>query len=133
MGSLLSGESISTSPSVYSISLSNKQFFNIFFFLFTRDTDKEKQRHRQREETGSLWGKPDVGLNSPGLRPEPKADTQLLSHPTAPINKSLKTIKKKKKEVVNGLRETFGRNTGQDLMTGWIRMRTFPANGGAIL
>lgn len=33
---------------------------------------------------------------------------------------------------MNGLRDTFGRNTGQDLVTRWVRVRGFLADGGAI-
>ena len=40
-------------------------------------------------EAGSLRGEPDVGrgtrLQDPGSQPEPKADTQPLSHPGVPI------------------------------------------------
>ena len=46
---------------------------------------RERQRHRQREKQAPL-GEPDAGLNprTPGSCPEPKADTQPLSHPGAP-------------------------------------------------
>ena len=47
--------------------------------------DTERQRHRQREKRVPC-GEPDAGLDSrtPGSRPEPKADTQPLSHPGVP-------------------------------------------------
>ena len=57
-------------------------------YLFMRDTqrERERQRHRQREKQ-SPCGEPDVGLDprTPGSRPEPKADTQPLSHLGAPL------------------------------------------------
>ena len=51
-------------------------------YLFMRDT--ERQRHRQRERQGPC-GEPNTGLDPriPGSLPEPKADTQPLSHPGA--------------------------------------------------
>eukprot|EP00071_Canis_lupus_P038742 XP_022272299.1 uncharacterized protein LOC102151387 isoform X3 [Canis lupus familiaris] len=54
--------------------------FNVVFAL-----RRERQRHRQREKQAPCRG-PDVGLNpgTPGSRPEPKADAQLLSHPGIP-------------------------------------------------
>ena len=47
--------------------------------------DRERQRRRQREKQ-ALRRKPDSGFDpkTPGSRPEPKADTQRLSHPGAP-------------------------------------------------
>ena len=44
----------------------------------------ERQRHRQREKQAP-YGEPDTGLDTRtrGLLPEPKADTQQLSHPGA--------------------------------------------------
>ena len=50
-----------------------------------KDTQRERQRHRQREKQAPRR-EPDVGLDpgTPGSRPEPKADTQLLSHPGIP-------------------------------------------------
>ena len=52
----------------------------------TGERERERQRHRQRK-THSPCRKPDVGLKPGTLesRPEPKADTQLLSHPGIPI------------------------------------------------
>ena len=46
------------------------------------DLERERQRQRQREKQAPCW-EPDVGLNPQALgsRPEPKADTQPLSHP----------------------------------------------------
>ena len=47
-----------------------------------RDTEREREKHRQREKQASCE-KPDVGLDprTLGSQPEPKADTQPLSHP----------------------------------------------------
>ena len=49
--------------------------------------DRERQRHRQREKQ-TPWMEPDVGLNPSflGSGPKPKADTQPLSHPGAPLS-----------------------------------------------
>ena len=43
--------------------------------------DTQRQRHRQREKQAS-HGEPDATLDpeTPGSRPEPKADAQLLNH-----------------------------------------------------
>ena len=51
--------------------------------LSRRDT--ERQKHRQREKQAPCK-EPNVGLNpgTPGSHPEPKADTQPLSHPDVP-------------------------------------------------
>ena len=51
-----------------------------------RDTQRERQRHRQREKQAPCRD-PDVGLHprTPGSRPEPKADAQLLRHPGVPL------------------------------------------------
>ena len=68
-----------------------------------RETHTQRQRHRQREkQVPSL--EPDVGLNprTPGSRPEPKAATQPLSHPSVP-NKTLGG----KKDVKIMLRRTI--------------------------
>ena len=45
------------------------------------DTERERQRHRQREKQAPCR-EHDVGLDpeTPGSPPEPKADTQPLSH-----------------------------------------------------
>ena len=58
-----------------------------------RERERERQRHRQREKQAPCR-EPDVGLHpgSPGSRPGPKADAQLLSHPGVPgetLNPSL--------------------------------------------
>ena len=47
-----------------------------------RDTHREKQRHRQREKQAPCRD-PDAGLDprTLGSQPEPKAETQPLSHP----------------------------------------------------
>ena len=50
-----------------------------------RERERERQRHRQREKQAP-YKEPDMGLNpgSPGSQPEPKTDTQPLSHPGIP-------------------------------------------------
>ena len=47
--------------------------------------DTERQKHRQKEKKATCT-EPNVGLDpgTPGSCPEPKADTQLLSHPGVP-------------------------------------------------
>ena len=49
-----------------------------------RDTEEAETWQREKQAPS---GKPDVGLDlgTPGLCPEPKADTQLLSHPGVPV------------------------------------------------
>ena len=49
------------------------------------EKERERQRPRQREKQASCR-EPDVGLHPgiPGSGPEPKADTQPLSHPGIP-------------------------------------------------
>ena len=49
----------------------------------------ERGRPRQREKQ-ALCGEPDTGLDprTLGSRPEPKADTQVLSHPSIPLSVS---------------------------------------------
>ena len=56
-------------------------------YLFMRDRERERHRPRQREKQAP-HSKPDTGLDprTPGSRPEPKTDTQLLSHPGVPRN-----------------------------------------------
>ena len=51
----------------------------------------ERQRHKQREKQAPC-GQPDVGLDprTLGSHPEPKADSQPLSHPGAPVSEVLK-------------------------------------------
>ena len=50
-----------------------------------RDTQREAERHGQREKQAPLR-ELDAGFDSqtPGSCPEPKADTQPLSHPGIP-------------------------------------------------
>ena len=50
-----------------------------------RDTEREAETQAEGE-AGSLRGDPNVGLNpgTQGLHPEPKANAQLLSHPSTP-------------------------------------------------
>ena len=66
-------------------------FFLTFIYLFTGDVERERERYRQREKQ-ALCGDPNMGLDprTPGTRPEPKADTQPLSHPGIPICLSFK-------------------------------------------
>ena len=54
--------------------------------MIVTERERERQRHRQREKQAPCR-EPDVGLDprSPGSRPEPKADAQLLSHPGVPV------------------------------------------------
>ena len=52
----------------------------LFIYLFMRDT--ERQRHRPKEKQAPC-GEPDVGLD-PRITPEPKTNTQPLSHPGVP-------------------------------------------------
>ena len=56
-----------------------------------RDTKRERQRHRQREKQAPCK-EPDAVLDprTPGSRPGPKADAQLLSHPGVPKYQTLK-------------------------------------------
>ena len=51
------------------------------------ERERERQRHREREKQAP-YRVPEVGLDSrtPGSHPEPKADAQLLSHPSVPTN-----------------------------------------------
>ena len=63
-------------------------FFGFFvknLFIHERHREREKQRHRQREKQ-ALCREPDEGLypRTPGSHPEPKSDTQPLSHPGVP-------------------------------------------------
>ena len=50
-----------------------------------REREKERQRHRQREKQAPCK-EPNMGFDpgNPGSHPEPKADTQPLSHPGVP-------------------------------------------------
>ena len=67
-----------------------------------RDTERERQRHRQKEKQAPCRD-PDVGLDpgTPGSRPEPKADTQPLSHPSTPRRKIF--LKRQFKGVILGV------------------------------
>ena len=55
--------------------------------------DTERQRHRQREKQ-TPCREPDAGLDprTLGLRPEPKADAQPLSYPSAPPQRDVLRI-----------------------------------------
>ena len=56
-----------------------------------KETWKERQRHRQRKKQAP-GGECDTGLDprTPGSRPESQVDSQLLSHPGAPLSPVLK-------------------------------------------
>ena len=57
----------------------------LFIYLFMRHSREGKQRNKQRKRLAPCR-EPNVGLNPShlGSHPEPKADTQLLSHPGIP-------------------------------------------------
>ena len=66
-----------------------KHIWNLFFFfkilfIYSWETQRERQRHRRREKQAPC-GEPEVGFHprTLGSWPEPKADTQPLSHPNA--------------------------------------------------
>ena len=62
-------------------------FFNVFIYLFMRDTHREREAETQAEgEAGSMHQEPDVGFDprSPGSRPGPKAGAKPLRHPGIP-------------------------------------------------
>ena len=62
-------------------------FFKILIYLFMRDRERERQRYRQREKQAP-GREPNMGLDpgSRGSEPQPKADTQPLSHPGVPVS-----------------------------------------------
>ena len=62
-------------------------FFFLKFYLFVHEIKRERERQRHRQEKQALHKEPDAGLDpgTLGSCPEPKADTQLLSHPGNPI------------------------------------------------
>ena len=70
------------------------EFLRIFFpfsdFIYSWETQRQRQRHRQREKQATCV-EPDAELDPKtlGSWPEPKADTQPLSHPGAPVFKFL--------------------------------------------
>ena len=67
-------------------------FFKKDFYVFTHERQREtRQRHKKREKQ-SPHREPDVGLDpqTPGSSPEPKADTQPLSHAGIPVTYVLK-------------------------------------------
>ena len=80
----------STSIRYTNYQLPTRLFFFYFIYLFMRDTQRERQRHLQRE-TQAPRGEPDVRLHprTPGSGPEPKADTQPLSHRGVPSTRFL--------------------------------------------
>ena len=51
-----------------------------------KDTHRERGRDKGRGRSRLHCREPDVGLDpgTPGSRPEPRADAQLLSHPGIP-------------------------------------------------
>ena len=68
--------------------------------LFIHERHRERQRHWQREKQAPRR-EPDAGLDpgTPGSRPEPKADTQPLSHSGVPGGKIFK-----REVLVNGVK-----------------------------
>ena len=61
-------------------------FYFFRFYLLIHETHTERQRHRQKEKQAPCR-EGDTGFDprTPGSQPEPKADTQSLSHPGVPI------------------------------------------------
>ena len=62
-------------------------FFFLRFYLFIHERHTERKAGTQVErEKQAPCREPDVGLDpgTPGSRPGPKADAQLLSHPGVP-------------------------------------------------
>ena len=61
-------------------------FFLRFYLIYLRERDHECGGGAEREADPLLSREPESGLHprSPGSRPEPKADAQLLSHPDGP-------------------------------------------------
>ena len=61
-----------------------------FFYLFIRERHRERGRDTGREKQAP-HGEPVAELDSrtPGSGLEPKADTQPLSHPGAPVNANI--------------------------------------------
>ena len=59
-------------------------FFFLGFYLFFYKRHRKRQRHKQREKQAPCR-EPNTGLDprTLGSHPEPKADAQLLSHPSA--------------------------------------------------
>ena len=57
-----------------------------------RDTERERERERgrdigrEREQDPSRESDVELNPGTPGSRPEPKVDTQLLSHPGVPLS-----------------------------------------------
>ena len=71
----------------YSVVYMFMNYLKAFFlkkrlFIYSWDTHRKRQRHRQREKQAPCR-EPDAEFNpkTPGSRPEPKADSELLSHP----------------------------------------------------
>ena len=60
--------------------------FFLRFYLFVHKTQRERGRDPQREKQAPCR-EPNAELQTQGSRPEPKADAQPLSHPSA-----LKTV-----------------------------------------
>ena len=67
-------------------------FLKDFIYLFMRHTHREKGRDTGRGRSRLPVGEPDLGLGpgTPGSHPEPKADSQPLSHPGIPKRENLK-------------------------------------------
>ena len=60
-------------------------FFKILF-MYSRETQRGRERRKQREKQAPC-GESDAGLDpgTPESPPKPKAETQPLSHPGAPL------------------------------------------------
>ena len=65
-------------------------FFKDFIYLLMRDTEREAEIQAEGEASSLQVVRCGTQSQIPGLRPEPKADVQPLSHPGVPINKILK-------------------------------------------
>ena len=74
-------------------------FFFLRFYLFIHERHRERQREKQapcrQREKQTPCRKPNTGLDprTLGSRPEPKADTQPLSHPSTRLSKSLTILR----------------------------------------
>ena len=65
--------------------VSKTDYFFKILFIYSQEAQKERQGHRQMEKQAP-YGEPDAELDprTSGPRPEPKADTQPLSHAGIP-------------------------------------------------
>ena len=92
LGHFKPGYSILTIEDCGQSSLCPRLFIYLYkiLFIYSWKTHKKKQRHRQKEKQAPC-GEPEVRLDprSPGSRPEPKADSQPLSHLGIPFQDPL--------------------------------------------